>query len=139
MRPGYALVRDPRAIRHTAIVCVVNNAGVGAARPFVELSDAELDLNLDVNLRDHPHDPRSAPRNDRARRRRGRQHLLAGGQGPAPTTSHYSASKAGVLGFTVYLAAEAAPAVRVNAICPGMVMTGMMQNKHPARHGERSL
>jgi NAD(P)-dependent dehydrogenase (short-subunit alcohol dehydrogenase family) len=113
MRPGYALVRDPRAIRHTAIVCVVNNAGVGAARPFVELSDAELDLNLDVNLRDHPHDPRGAPRNDRARRRRGRQHLLAGGQGPAPTTSHYSASKAGVLGFTVYLAAEAAPAVRV--------------------------
>jgi hypothetical protein len=41
-----------------------------------------------------------------------------------------------VLGFTVYLAAEVAPAVR---ICPGMAMTGMMQNKHPARYGERSL
>ena len=54
-------------------------------------------------------------------------------------TSHYSASTAGVLGFTVYLAAEVAPAVRVNAICPGMVMTGMMQNKHPPRNVERSL
>ena len=58
---------------------------------------------------------------------------------PSPTTSHYSASTAGVLGFTIYLAAEVAAAVRVNAICPGMVMTGMMQNKHPALHGERSL
>jgi NAD(P)-dependent dehydrogenase (short-subunit alcohol dehydrogenase family) len=45
-----------------------------------------------------------------------------------PDISHYSASKAGVLGFTRSLAAEVAPKVRVNAICPGMVLTGMMQN-----------
>lgn len=47
---------------------------------------------------------------------------------PSPTVSHYAASKAGVIGFTISLAAEVAPAVRVNAICPGMVMTGMMEN-----------
>jgi meso-butanediol dehydrogenase / (S,S)-butanediol dehydrogenase / diacetyl reductase len=31
-----------------------------------------------------------------------------------------------VPGFTFSLAAEVAPMVRVNAVCPGMVMTGMM-------------
>jgi 3-oxoacyl-[acyl-carrier protein] reductase len=30
---------------------LVNNAGVGASRPLVELTDEELDLNLNVNLR----------------------------------------------------------------------------------------
>ena len=45
-----------------------------------------------------------------------------------PDITHYSASKAGVLGFTRSLAAEVAPEVRVNAICPGMVLTRMMRN-----------
>lgn len=108
---------------------LVNNAGVGAARPFVELSDAELDLNLDVNLRATILVTRELIRG-----------MIDRGDGvvvnissqaakaPSPTVSHYSASKAGVLGFTISLAAEVAPAVRVNAICPGMVMTGMMEN-----------
>lgn len=38
----------------------------------------------------------------------------------------YCASKAGVLGLTRSLAAELAPAVRVNAICPGPVDTPML-------------
>ncbi|AKS36225.1 hypothetical protein AFA91_09465 [Mycolicibacterium goodii] len=41
----------------------------------------------------------------------------------------YTASKAGLVGFTRHLAYEAAPdGINVNAVCPGPVMTPMMEN-----------
>jgi NAD(P)-dependent dehydrogenase (short-subunit alcohol dehydrogenase family) len=39
----------------------------------------------------------------------------------------YCASKAGVLGLTKAMAAELAPKVTVNAVCPGPVATPMME------------
>jgi NAD(P)-dependent dehydrogenase (short-subunit alcohol dehydrogenase family) len=108
---------------------LVNNAGVSASRPLVELRDEELDLTLNVNLRATVLLTRELLR---GMLERGAGVVInissqAGKRG-FPDITHYSASKAGVLGFTVSLAAEVAPAVRVNAICPGMVLTGMMQN-----------
>lgn len=44
-----------------------------------------------------------------------------------PFYVHYCASKAGVLGLTRSMAAELAPKVRVNAICPGPVDTPMLE------------
>jgi len=106
---------------------LVNNAGVGGSRPLVELSDEELDLNLNVNLRATILLTRELLR---GMLQRGEGVVInissqAGMRG-FPDISHYSASQAGVLGFTRSLAVEVAPKVRVNAICPGMVLTTMM-------------
>ena len=46
-----------------------------------------------------------------------------------PHYSAYCASKAGVLGLTRALAAELAPSVRVNALCPGPVDTPMLRGE----------
>jgi NAD(P)-dependent dehydrogenase (short-subunit alcohol dehydrogenase family) len=53
---------------------------------------------------------------------------LASGQGLMPNTPNmtaYAASKGGVVNLTRALAAELAPSIRVNSICPGMVDTPM--------------
>lgn len=53
---------------------------------------------------------------------------IASGQGllpNAPEMTAYAASKGGVVNLTRALAAELAPAIRVNSVCPGMVNTPM--------------
>jgi NAD(P)-dependent dehydrogenase (short-subunit alcohol dehydrogenase family) len=125
------IVRAARDVteRLGGVDILVNNAGIGGSSPLVELSDAELELNLKVNLQ--------APILLTRELLRG---MLERGDGVVINISsqagkrgfrditHYSASKAGLLGFTASLAAEVAPKVRVNAICPGMVLTPMMQD-----------
>ncbi|MBV8094007.1 MAG: SDR family oxidoreductase, partial [Acetobacteraceae bacterium] len=53
---------------------------------------------------------------------------IASGQGLVPNTPNmtaYAASKGGVVNLTRALAAELAPSIRVNSVCPGMVDTPM--------------
>ena len=53
---------------------------------------------------------------------------IASGQGLVPNTpsmTAYAASKGGVVNLTRALAAELAPDIRVNSVCPGMVDTPM--------------
>ena len=53
---------------------------------------------------------------------------IASGQGLLPNNpgmTAYAASKGGVVNLTRALAAELAPAIRVNSVCPGMVDTPM--------------
>jgi NAD(P)-dependent dehydrogenase (short-subunit alcohol dehydrogenase family) len=108
---------------------LVNNAGVSMHVPLVDCPDHVINLNLDVNLRAVMLLTREFLR---GMIEQGRGNVINIASQAAkrgwPENTHYSASKVGVLGFTLALAAEVAPEVRVNAVCPGMVFTGMMQN-----------
>jgi NAD(P)-dependent dehydrogenase (short-subunit alcohol dehydrogenase family) len=48
----------------------------------------------------------------------------------APGLTAYAASKGGVVNLTRAMAAELAPAIRVNCLCPGMVDTPMAEGFH---------
>jgi NAD(P)-dependent dehydrogenase (short-subunit alcohol dehydrogenase family) len=63
---------------------------------------------------------------------------IASGQGLLPNVPNmtaYAASKGGVVNLTRALAAELAPAIRVNSVCPGMVDTPMTAMRAPMRCG----
>jgi meso-butanediol dehydrogenase/(S,S)-butanediol dehydrogenase/diacetyl reductase len=110
---------------------LVGNAGVSTMQHALDLSDEEWDYNFDVNVRGVFLANQIAARGFKAR---GRGVIvntasLAGKVG-APLLAHYSASKFAVLGWTQALARELAPAgIRVNAVCPGFVKTGMQERE----------
>ncbi len=106
---------------------LIANAGVSTMQRALELTDKEWDYNFAVNARGIFLTNQIAAR-----------HFVAQGKGcivntaslaakvGAPLLAHYSASKFAVLGWTQALARELAPlGIRVNAVCPGFVKTGM--------------
>jgi meso-butanediol dehydrogenase / (S,S)-butanediol dehydrogenase / diacetyl reductase len=106
---------------------LIANAGVSTMRRALDLSDEDWDFNFAVNARGMFLTNQIAAR-----------HFVAQGAGcivntaslaakvGAPLLAHYSASKFAALGWTQALARELAPnGIRVNAVCPGFVKTGM--------------
>lgn len=106
---------------------IVNSAGVAIASPLGETDTASWRRALDVNLtgpflicREALDYLRLAPAATIVNIASGQALLPAAGAGP------YAASKGGLVAFTKVLAAELAPKIRANAICPGMVDTPMV-------------
>jgi NAD(P)-dependent dehydrogenase (short-subunit alcohol dehydrogenase family) len=110
---------------------LIANAGVSTMGHALDLTDKDWDFNFDVNARGIFLSNQIAAR-----------HFVAQGAGcivntaslaakvGAPLLAHYSASKFAVLGWTQALARELAPkGVRVNAVCPGFVSTGMQSRE----------
>ena len=139
--PGIPAVMDRIAADLGGIDILVNNAGVGSEKPSVELTEAEWDAVLGVNLKGTFFCAQAAAR-----------HMLERGSGrivnvasqlavaARPERAAYIASKGGVVALTKVLALEwVAKGITVNAIGPGPTETPMTMRRGAApRSFERS-
>jgi NAD(P)-dependent dehydrogenase (short-subunit alcohol dehydrogenase family) len=105
---------------------LVNNAGVFPRVPFLEMTEAEWDLVLGVNLKGACFCAQAVAKAMVASGRAGAIVNLASGAAfrSSPRGVHYVASKGGVVAMTRAMALELAPyRIRVNAIAPGLTDT----------------
>jgi 3-oxoacyl-[acyl-carrier protein] reductase len=105
---------------------LVNNAGIYPMKPFVEMTEQEWDQVLDVNLKGVFNCTKSVLPTmiDRKYGKIISLSSIAGSLVGFPNLVHYSATKAGIVGFTKTLALELAPyGINVNAVAPGPIET----------------
>ena len=108
----------------------VTNAAVEPIVPFLELSEATWDRIIDVNLKGTFLVAQAAARR-MARRRRGVIITLSSvnAEVARPESAAYAATKGGVRQLTKAMAIALAPhGIRVNAIGPGTVVTGLTRH-----------
>ncbi|GGG19156.1 SDR family NAD(P)-dependent oxidoreductase [Paenibacillus abyssi] len=119
-----------RVLEHYGrIEILVNSAGVTQGKPMEEISVEDWDLVLNVNLRG-PYLCTKYVLPVMKKQRFGRiiniSSIAAMMGGGFVGTSHYAASKAGIVGFTIATAKEgAAYGITANAIAPGPCRTRM--------------
>jgi NAD(P)-dependent dehydrogenase (short-subunit alcohol dehydrogenase family) len=102
---------------------LINNASVWLKAPFEEITEAEWDLAMDVNLKG----PFLASQKVAPIMRAQDQGLIINITDLSAFQTwcdyaHHAASKAGLVSLTKSMAVELAPEIRVNAIAPGTVM-----------------
>jgi meso-butanediol dehydrogenase/(S,S)-butanediol dehydrogenase/diacetyl reductase len=110
---------------------LINNAGISIRHNFLEITAHEWRQVIDTNLNGLFYVAQEAARR-----------MLSGGGGAIlnmgstnglmgyPYYAAYNASKAGVIELTRSMALELAPAVRVNAVCPGWILTPMQEAEY---------
>ena len=110
---------------------VINNAGISIRHKFLEITPAEWDRVVAVNLTGAFHVAQTAAR-----------YMVNGNGGVIlntastngmtgyPYYADYNAAKAGVIELTRSMALELAPKVRANAVAPGYVLTPMQRAEY---------
>jgi len=128
------------AARMGRLTAVVNCAGIVRDTPAATMPDEQFDAMWNVNVAGMARTCREALR-----------HLadggavvnigsIAGAVGRYPRLSMYSATKAGVEGFTRVLACELAPrGIRVNAVAPGFIRAPFSPDWLEISGGEEAL
>jgi meso-butanediol dehydrogenase/(S,S)-butanediol dehydrogenase/diacetyl reductase len=117
---------------------LVANAGISIRKPFLEIEEADWRRVLDVNLTGVFHCAQQAAR----RMVTGHGGVILMTASTNGLTGHenyadYNASKAGVILLARTMALELAPKVRVNAVCPGYVLTPMQKAEYTPEMLER--
>lgn len=132
-------VADPVQVEHAfrrvdevlgGVDVLVANAGISLRRPFLEIGEDEWRRVLDVNLGGVYRCAQQAAR----RMDEGVILMTASTNGLSGHANYadYNASKAGVILLARTLARELAPRIRVNAVCPGYVLTPMQEAEYTA-------
>ena len=146
---GIAEAIDEAAERLGALSLGVTCAGVIEVAPALELTERQWDRTLGVNLKGTFFVLQELARRFRAAGadagagavtdgRLVAVASVAGRSGRADALD-YAASKAGVVSVVRSLALAAAPDIRVNAVCPGVVDTPMTEAIHSHRSAETGL
>jgi 3-oxoacyl-[acyl-carrier protein] reductase len=115
--------------RHGRIDILINNAGITKDARLVNMTEAQFDAVIDVNLKGVFNCTQLVV-----------PHMLEAGKGAVVNASsvvgiygnfgqtNYSATKFGVIGFTKTWARElGSKGIRVNAVCPGFIATEMVK------------
>jgi 3-hydroxybutyrate dehydrogenase len=125
-----ALVKKAEAA-FGAVDILVNNAGIQHVAPIDEFPDEKWDSIIAINLSSTFHATKAALPGMK-KRKWGRVINIASAHGlvASPNKSAYVAAKHGVVGFTKTLALEVAElGITSNAICPGFVLTPLVQKQ----------
>ncbi len=111
---------------------LVNNAGIYAPKMATDITEADWDKTLDINLKGQFFCAQRAAK-EMAKNNWGRiiniASIASGGVGVGVMAgAHYSASKGGIIGMTETMAIEwAGLGINVNVIAPGAIDTPMVQ------------
>ena len=111
-----------------AVDVLVANAGISIRSPFLDIREEDWRRVLDVNLTGVFHCAQQAAR----RMDEGVILMTASTNGLTGHENYadYNASKAGVILLARTMARELAPRIRVNAVCPGYVLTPMQRAEY---------
>lgn len=115
----------------TRLDILINNAGISVRNPFLNISPEQWQSVINTNLNGVFYVAQQAS-----------NRMLASGGGVIINMGStngiagyhyygdYNASKAGVIELTRTLALELGPTIRVNAVCPGFIMTPMQEAEY---------
>jgi 3-hydroxybutyrate dehydrogenase len=141
-KPGEITAMVETAIRHFGrLDILVNNAGIQYTAPVEEFPPARWDAVIAINLSANFHTIRAALPGMR-RNNWGRIVNIASTHGlvASPEKSAYVAAKHGVLGLTKAVALETARTkITCNAICPGWVLTPLVQKQIEDRAAREAI
>jgi 3-oxoacyl-[acyl-carrier protein] reductase len=124
--------------RFGGVDILINNAGIAQQKLFIEISQREWDEMINVDLKGVFNCSQSALKY-MLRQKKGKIINVASiwGLVGGSCEVHYSAAKAGVIGFTKALAKELGPAnIQVNCIAPGIIKTAMNNSLSPQELAE---
>jgi meso-butanediol dehydrogenase/(S,S)-butanediol dehydrogenase/diacetyl reductase len=110
---------------------LINNAGISIRHSFLDITAQEWRTVLDINLNGVFYVAQQSARRMLAQ---GGGVIVNMGSSNGLMGYHYyadyNASKAGVIELSRSMALELAPTIRVNAVCPGFIMTPMQEAEY---------